>query len=79
MPAYNAQDTILDAIDSVFRNDFKDLELIVINDGSTDGTVSKLASVSDARCRIIHQTHQGVVSAHNRAVREARAPGCAAW
>ena len=73
MPVYNAQDTILDAIDSVFRNDFKDLELIVINDGSTDGTALKLASVSDSRCRIIHQTHQGVVSAHNHAVREARA------
>ncbi|HHP7231497.1 MAG TPA: glycosyltransferase family 2 protein [Xenococcaceae cyanobacterium] len=47
IPAYNAAKTILETIESVQQQTFKDWELIVINDGSTDETLSVLKTISD--------------------------------
>ncbi|MFI4955873.1 MAG: glycosyltransferase [Gammaproteobacteria bacterium] len=42
MPAYNISDKILNAVHSILKSDYKDLNIIVINDGSTDDTLSEL-------------------------------------
>ena len=51
MPAYNAEKYIGEAIQSVLNQTFKDFELIVINDGSTDRTEEIILSFSDSRIR----------------------------
>jgi len=65
MPAYNSADFIGDAIHSVQTQTNGDWELIVINDGSTDGTSSILAKVNDRRIRVVHQNNLGASAARN--------------
>ena len=71
VPAYNAAATIGETIESVFRQTYVNLELIVVNDGSTDGTANVLASFGD-RVRVIHQVNGGLASARNAGCRAAR-------
>ncbi|MFT3722179.1 MAG: glycosyltransferase family A protein [Hyphomonadaceae bacterium] len=67
MPCYNAAPFVRAAIDSVLRQTWPDLELIVVNDGSTDGTSEVLAGISDPRLTIVHQENRGQCAAANRA------------
>lgn len=53
LPAYNAQDTIAEAIQSIIDQTYKDWELIVINDGSSDDTKSIILSFPDPRIKYI--------------------------
>ncbi len=67
IPAYNAERYIKSTIRSVLLQDYKNLEIIVIDDGSTDNTatvVKKLAN-EDKRINYIHQQNGGVSSARN--------------
>lgn len=64
MPAYNRADTILRSIRSVQEQTVADWELIVIDDGSTDGT-SDLVEGIDPRLVLIRQPNGGFVSARN--------------
>ena len=61
MPAYNGERYIADAIRSVLAQTVPDLELIVVNDGSTDGTLALAedARQRDARVRVIDRPHSG--------------------
>lgn len=61
MPAYNAEKYIQQAMDSVLNSTLKDLELIVVNDGSTDGTAEILEAYtrSDERIKLISQKNSG--------------------
>lgn len=68
MPAYNAERFIAQAIESVLTQDFQEWELIVVNDGSTDGTAEVLAGYTDGRIRVIHQPNGGEAVARNRAL-----------
>lgn len=70
--AYNAEKTIVPCVDSVLRQIWQDFEIVIVNDGSTDGTaaiVDHLAE-SDLRIRGIHQENQGLSAVRNRLVRE---------
>ena len=68
MPAYNAEDYVAAALDSVLGQTWSNLEIIVVNDGSTDGTAGVLDRYSDeARVTVIHQENQGAAAARNRA------------
>jgi glycosyltransferase involved in cell wall biosynthesis len=71
MPTYNRIDTIGRAIASVRDQTFQDWELIVVDDGSTDGTCDLVAGV-DPRVRLIVQENQGVAGARNAALATAR-------
>jgi glycosyltransferase involved in cell wall biosynthesis len=51
-----------------------DLELIVVDDGSTDGTAAMLAGFGDARVRVLVRPHEGIAAARNAGVAAARAP-----
>jgi glycosyltransferase involved in cell wall biosynthesis len=71
MPAYNSERHIRESIDSVLAQSHRDLELIVVDDGSRDGTAGVLASYGD-RIRVITQPNEGSGAACNHGVREAR-------
>ena len=72
--AYNARATIREAIESVQAQTLRDIDVIVIDDGSSDDTASTVADLSahDPRLRLIRQANAGVAAARNRAVEEAR-------
>ncbi len=53
IPFYNAEATLLDAIRSVFAQTFQDWELILMDDGSTDGSLDIALSVQDPRVRVV--------------------------
>jgi hypothetical protein len=59
---------------SVLSQTMQDLELIVVDDGSTDGTAEALASVGDSRLRYVWQEQAGVAAARNAAAAVSRAP-----
>lgn len=71
MGAYNAERVIFDSVLSVLSQTYKNVELIVINDGSTDKTESILSNINDDRLRIINQKNCGLTKSLNRAIREA--------
>ncbi|KQT51002.1 hypothetical protein ASG43_07095 [Aureimonas sp. Leaf454] len=74
MPVYNGERFLAEAIDSILRQTLVDFELIIINDGSKDGTASILEEKqrSDSRIRIINQLNGGIVSALNAGLAECR-------
>ena len=65
MPVRNMQTTVLSAVDSILNQQFEELELIVVDDGSTDGTAQQLARRRDPRLRVIRQDNTGIVGALN--------------
>jgi glycosyltransferase involved in cell wall biosynthesis len=71
IPAYNAAPWIAEAIRSVLNQDFPELELIVVNDGSTDET-EEIASAFGDRIRIVTKPNGGSASARNAGLRVAR-------
>lgn len=73
IPTRNRWTYLADAIDTVLRQTQSDLELIVIDDGSTDDTQRLLANIDDGRVRVVRQrTATGVAAARNRGIAEAR-------
>lgn len=71
LPTYNRRDTIRRAVDSVLAQRFDDWELLVVDDGSTDGTGEMVANV-DPRIRLFVQENQGVGGARNTGLAAAR-------
>lgn len=61
-----------DALDSVLAQTWRDLEVIVVDDGSEDGTAMLMESVDDARVRYVSQPRQGAGAARNHGARLAR-------
>jgi glycosyltransferase involved in cell wall biosynthesis len=72
IPTYNRAHVIGDAVASVMAQTFRQFELVVVDDGSTDGTAEILASISDPRLRAIRQANAGAAAARNAGVRAAR-------
>lgn len=73
MPAHDAEAWIDEAVRSVLGQTMPDLELVVVDDGSTDGTPDRLAAVTDPRLRVIRlDPNRGVVAARNAGVAAAR-------
>lgn len=71
IPTYNRASFLPEALESIFSQTFRDLEVLVVDDGSTDETPDVLADYG-SRIRIVRQANQGRSAARNRAVREAR-------
>jgi len=69
IPAYNAERTIAQAVDSALSQDFDGHEVIVVNDGSTDSTVSILEEYG-RRIHVVTQPNRGVSAARNAGVRQ---------
>jgi glycosyltransferase involved in cell wall biosynthesis len=72
IPAFNRRSFIGTAVNSVLGQTFRDLELIVIDDGSTDGTRDLIASYKDKRINYLFQPNRGVASARNRGLELSR-------
>ncbi len=73
MPVYNGERFLVDAIESVLRQSFRDFELLVLDNGSTDGSASIAAACDDPRIRIFrNETNLGLVKSRNLGIREAR-------
>lgn len=74
MSAYNAAETIERAVGSVLAQSLRDLELIVVEDGSADDTAHRLALLAreDSRLTVLRQENSGLTRALERACREAR-------
>ncbi len=75
MPAYNTERFIEGAIESVLRQKGVDYELIVVDDGSQDGTAEVVQSFDDARVRLIrNESRMGIAYCHNRVIEHSRSP-----
>ncbi|MFL6278621.1 MAG: glycosyltransferase family 2 protein [Vicinamibacterales bacterium] len=73
MPAYNVAPYLPDAIESVLSQTFRDLELIIVDDGSPDSTFDIASDFArrDSRVRVLRQKNRGISSARNHAMRVA--------
>lgn len=71
IPAYNAEATIAETIGSVQKQTFTDLEIIVINDGSTDRTLEVLQKIPDPRLKVFSYKNSGVSVSRNRGISQA--------
>ena len=75
IPAYNVENYIYDTINSCLAQTFDDIEIIVVNDGSTDNTLEIINSLSakDNRIKVISQENEGVTSARENGLKVASA------
>lgn len=71
VPVYNQGEFVEHAVDSILAQDYAPIEIIVVNDGSTDDTPQRLARFEDV-ARLIHQPNAGASAALNRGIRESR-------
>ena len=71
MPVYNVETYLAQSIESVLNQDHRNLELILIDDGSTDGSgsVCDAYAAEDSRVRVIHQKNGGAAAAKNAGLR----------
>lgn len=68
VPAHNAEETLSETIESVRRQTLSDFELIIIDDGSTDGTLECLQGIDDQRIRVFSYPNGGLAVARNRGI-----------
>ncbi|MGM0302693.1 hypothetical protein IGI66_002315 [Enterococcus sp. AZ048] len=70
VPAFNVETYISKCIDSILKQTYKNIELIIINDGSTDdtGEIIKKKSYEDDRIKVFNQMNSGVSSARNKGI-----------
>jgi glycosyltransferase involved in cell wall biosynthesis len=68
IPLYNKESYISKTLNTVLNQSFKDFEVIIVNDGSTDQSVSVIDTYTDKRIKLIHQINQGVSVARNTAI-----------
>lgn len=71
IPLYNKELSIKNTLLSVLNQSYQNFEIVIINDGSTDGSVDVVKTVKDKRVRLIHQKNQGVSAARNLGIKEA--------
>ncbi|MEZ6010193.1 MAG: glycosyltransferase family 2 protein [Planctomycetota bacterium] len=74
LPTFNRRELVVEAIDSVLAQTLADFELLVVDDGSTDGTADAVATryAQEPRLRVVHKPNGGSASARNRGIDEAR-------
>ncbi|WP_129126149.1 glycosyltransferase [Geomonas oryzae] len=74
MPVYNGARYLREALDSILAQSFTDFELLVIDDGSTDGSPELVASCEDARIRLVRrERNMGLIATLNQGLELARA------
>jgi glycosyltransferase involved in cell wall biosynthesis len=72
--AYNAQTFLQETLDSVLTQCLREIEVIVVDDGSTDRTLQILKTVPDPRLMVLRQQNSGVSAARNAGLAAAKAP-----
>ena len=76
IPAYNAQDTLHNALDSLLQQTLSNVEIIVVDDGSTDATgqIAENYAKKDSRIRVIRQSNAGAYTARLAGIEKSSAP-----
>jgi glycosyltransferase involved in cell wall biosynthesis len=74
IPAYNALPWLKDCIESVRSQSDPNFEILVIDDGSTDGTWEFIRSIRESRLRVLRQENRGITKTLNRMLDEIRTP-----
>ena len=69
VPMYNASQTISETLDSILASTYRPLEVVVVDDGSSDDSLAKASAFENVRA--LQQAHKGVSAARNYAIREA--------
>lgn len=72
IPLYNKEQQISHTLQSVLHQTFQMFEIVIVDDGSTDGSVAEVEKIHDDRIRLIHQKNAGVSAARNRGIAEAK-------
>lgn len=74
IPVFNGAETLAACLDSVLAQTYRDLEVLVVDDGSTDGSreIAQEYAARDPRLRVLQGDHAGPGAARNRGIREAR-------
>jgi glycosyltransferase involved in cell wall biosynthesis len=72
MPAYNAEKTIVESIESVLKQTYINWELIVVNDGSNDRTSALVLAFNDERVVLVKQDNGGVANARNNGINNSK-------
>ena len=68
IPVFNGEKTIQETIDSILNQTFQNIELIIINDGSTDSTVQIINNISDSRIKLFSYANGGLSTSRNRGI-----------
>jgi len=71
MPVYNAQEFLESAVNSVINQTYENIELICVNDGSTDKSLEILNGFDDSRIKVISQKNTGISGARNTGLKHA--------
>ena len=74
IPVYNTEEYLRECLDSIIHQTLKDIEIILVDDGSTDnsGKICDEYKEKDTRIKVIHQENQGVSVARNRGIEAAK-------
>lgn len=68
MPVYNAGGYLRPALESIRNQTYSNLEILIVDDGTTDGCMRSIADVKDSRVEVLHQSNAGKSVAMNRAL-----------
>jgi glycosyltransferase involved in cell wall biosynthesis len=68
IPLYNGEKYICRTLNSVLNQSYKDFEVIVVNDGSTDNGAKKVTDFSNPKITLVHQQNSGVSAARNKGI-----------
>lgn len=71
IPTYNRSLLVLDTLRSCFDQTYPEIEIVIIDDGSTDDTLEVLAAIDDPRLVVVHQENAGPAAARNHGMRVA--------
>ena len=73
VPVYNVKNYLEDCVQSITHQTYPDLEILLIDDGSDDGSgeICDRLQMTDARIRVFHEKHKGVSGARNKGLKEA--------
>ena len=72
IPLYNKRESIKNTIHSVLNQQWNDFELVIVDDGSTDGSLELAEGIKDKRIILLKQTNAGVSAARNSGIRAAK-------
>ena len=72
VPIYNAEQFLRECIDSILSQNYSNIEIILVNDGSRDGSLNICQSYDDSRIVLIDKENAGVSSARNAGLKVAK-------